>query len=536
MKTKANNMRFPALKMALATGLMATSAMGLVVHASSHNEAPAISQLRQVDGTDFYMFRSYEPGREDYMTIMGNYYPLQQPYGAVVFFAMDEDAVYELHLDNDGDNVEDLTFQFDFNIELGGITVDAGGQQTEVALYSAGVIGPNREDNAALNLRETYTLTLIEGDRRRGKKTVLRDRETGSHIFQKPADYVGTDTFGGPGNYETYARDHVYEFDMPDCDMPGKVFVGQRKDPFNVNLGQAFDLLNFQTLNEDGSVTPFLPVGEANSDIGPDVTDDDNVTTLSVELPIACTTADGDPVVGGWTTASLPKARLLRNLSEKRKDPDFEAGRLVQVSRLGSPLVNELVIGLSDKDRFNNSEPKDDGQFANYVTNPAFPEIIESVFGGAGVVVPAPNLFPRTDLIATFLTGLTVPNTFNTAPQSGTALSEMMRLDTSVAATPFGMQNPLGVLDFEDLGEGVERPYLAADPAGYPNGRRPGDDVIDITLRAAMGTLISVGFFGEAEDAPAGLVPFVDGARRTSLEFLNEFPYFETPLPGDRDD
>lgn len=527
-------MKMTSFKKTLVGGLLVSTALGAGVFASSHNEAPAISQLRQVDGTDFYMFRSYEQGREDYITVMGNYYPLQQPYGAVVFFAMDEDAVYELHLDNDGDNVEDLTFQFNFDTKLGGITVDAGGQQTEVALYSAGVIGPNREDNANLNLRETYSLTLIEGDRRKGKKTVLKDKATGSAIFQKPADYVGTATFGGAGNYETYARDHIYEFDMPGCSQPGRVFVGQRKDPFNVNLGQAFDLLNFQTLNDDGSVTPFLPLGEANADIGPDVTDDDNVTTLSVELPISCATANGDPVVGGWTTASLPKARLLRNLSEKRKDPDIEAGSLVQVSRLGAPLVNELVIGLSDKDRFNNSEPKDDGQFANYVTNPAFPEVIGSLFAGAGV--QAPNLFPRTDLVATFLTGLNVPGAFNTVPDSGTAVSEMMRIDTSVAPTPFGMQNPLGVLDFEELPEGVERPYVAVDPAGYPNGRRPGDDVIDITLRAAMGTLISVGFFGEAGDAPSGLLPFVDGARRTSVEFFDRFPYFETPIPGDRDD
>lgn len=528
-------MKFTALQKKLVGGLMASTMLGASAFASSHNEAPGVANLRMLDGTDFYMFRSYEEGREGYITAIGNYIPLQQPYGAVVFFPMDEDGRYEIKFDNDGDNREELTFQFNFDLDIQGVTVNAGGVDNEIALYSAGVIGPNPSDNAAQNNQETYRITMI--DRRSGstKRVQLRDRSTGSRNFTKPADYVGTATFGGPGNYETYASNHIYEFDMPGCDMPGKVFVGQRKEPFYVNLGQAFDLGSFKQLNDDGTVEEFLPVGRDNRDRGPDITDDDNVTSIALELPISCVASEDDPVVGGWTTSSLPQARLLQNLSADVKDPDIEGGRLIQVSRLGSPLVNELVIGMSDKDRFNNSQPRKDGQFATYVTNPTFPEILESLFSGAGV--QAPNLFPRDDLIATFLTGLNVPGAFNTVPASGKALSEMMRLDTSVVPTPVHMQNNLGLLDFEEYAGGEDDPlFRPADPAGYPNGRRPGDDVVDITLRAAMGTLISLGFFGEEGDAPSGLVPFVDGVHRDASEYFDRFPYFTTPIPGDRDD
>lgn len=528
-------MKFTALQKKLVGGLMASTMLGASALASSHNEAPGVAQLRMLDGTDFYMFRSYEEGREGYITAIGNYIPLQQPYGAVVFFPMDEDGVYELKFDNDGDNREDLTFRFNFDLDIQGITVNAGGVDNEISLYSAGVLGPENTDNAALNNLETYTVTLI--DRRDGtqKRTRLRDRETGSAVFKKPADYVGTATFGGPGNYEAYASNHIYDFDMPGCAQPGRIFVGQRLEPFYVNLGQAFDLGSFAQLNEDGTVDEFLPVGRANRDRGPDITDDDNVTSIAVELPIACVTSEDDPVIGGWTTSSLPQARLLQNLSETNKDPDKEAGRLIQVSRLGAPLVNELVIGMSDKDRFNNSQPRNDGQFATYVTNPTFPEILESLFSDAGV--EAPNLFPRSDLVATFLQGLNVPGAFNTVPASGNALSEMMRLDTSVAPTPVHLQNNLGVLDFEPYPGGEDDPdFRPIDPAGYPNGRRPGDDVVDVTLRAAMGSLISVGFFGEEGDAPSGLVPFVDGVHRDASEYFDRFPYFKTPLPGNRDD
>ena len=184
------------------------------------------------------------------------------------------------------------------------------------------------------------------------------------------------------------------------------------------------------------------------------------------------------------------------------------------MSRLGAPLVNEVVIGLPDKDLFNSVEPTQDSALATYVTNPTLPELLEILFGSAGV--QAPNNFPRNDLVAAFLTGLPGLN-----QPAGVVASEMLRLNTSIAPVAAGMQNQLGA--------------LGMDNAGFPNGRRPGDDVVDIELRVAMGVLCHAfpNVFGCAPaDAPSGLLPFTDGAHIDASFFNTTFPYLRTPLPG----
>jgi hypothetical protein len=216
---------------------------------------------------------------------------------------------------------------------------------------------------------------------------------------------------------------------------------------------------------------------------------------LVLEVPIICLRAS-DPVIGAWTTAS----RF-----------DQNSGNFIQVSRLGMPLVNELVIGLKDKDAFNASQPKNDGQFLTYVTNPSFPALVGAIFGGAGV--KAPTLFPRTDLIATYLTGIAgVNQPANVQP------AEMLRLNTSTPVTLAGFQNRLGV--------------IGGDNAGFPNGRRPGDDIVDVTLRVAMGRLITLGLFGMPAQAASGGLDFTDGAYVDYSFFDNRFPYLKTPLAG----
>ena len=269
----------------------------------------------------------------------------------------------------------------------------------------------------------------------------------------------------------------MYNVNIPGCATPGRLFVGQRKDPFVVNLGETFDLINLSN--------PLGPVdGEKDSLV------DKNVTALILEVPKACLT-NTSPIIGAWTTAS-----------------HFQGTNIVQVSRLGQPLVNEVVIGLKDKDTFNSSEPKDDAQFANYVTNPTLPALIQILFGGAGVV--APTNFPRTDLITVFLTG--VPGLNKTTP----ALAEVLRLNTSTPTLPAASQNQLGV--------------IGGDVAGFPNGRRPGDDVVDIALRAVMGVLLST------NDAPSGQLPFTDGALVRANMFQSVFPYINPPLAGSPND
>jgi hypothetical protein len=247
---------------------------------------------------------------------------------------------------------------------------------------------------------------------------------------------------------------------------------------------------------------------------------DANVTSIILEVPIPCLTEGKGDVIGGWTTASVPMSRVLASAPPSGLDPTTPSGSYVQVSRLGAPLVNEVVIGLKDKNRFNASEPKDDAQFADYVTNPTLPALLEALFGSAGV--KAPTNFPRTDLVAAFLTGVQGLN----KPASVTP-SEMLRLNTAIAPTAGPDQNRLGV--------------LGGDNAGFPNGRRPGDDVVDIELRAAMGVLCTVPNVNTAvgctpADAPAGTLKYTDGAFIGSAFFANEFPYLRAPLKGSPND
>ena len=467
--------------------------------ASSHREAPFITTSPKVDGTDFYMFRSYEPGRAAYVTMVANYIPLQDGYGGPNYFSLDPNALYEIHIDNNGNGVEDITFQFRFKNNLADITLPINGKNISIPLVQAGTISAS--SNAALNLKETYQVDVVRGDRRTGTRQAVLSTG-GTRDLVKPFDFIGTKTFGTVAGYEAYAAQSIHTINIPGCANPGKVFVGQRKDPFVIALGRAFDLLNLNPLATTGGVDDLA---------------DKNVTSIILEVEAACLTAGGDPVIGGWTTASLRQGRLLNGSPPSGHSVTAkEGGAWVQVSRLGMPLVNEVVIGLKDKDKFNTSKPKDDGQFADYVTNPTFPALVEILFSSAGV--RAPTKFPRQDLVTAFLTGVPGLN----QPTSVTA-SEMLRLNTSIAALPKGSQNPLGV--------------LAGDNAGFPNGRRPGDDIVDITLRVAMGVLCTLNMpaaFGcVAADAPSGGLPLTDnGTVITDALFGAAFPYLATPLPG----
>ena len=464
--------------------LMAATSLPLCALASSHREAPSIAGLPRLDGTDFYMFRSYEPGRSAYVTFIANYIPLQDPYGGPNYFNLDPNAVYKIHVDNDGDADSDLSFEFNFKTIEKNFTVNANGVKTATPLILAGRVDAT---GANLNVQQTYTLTLV----RHGRREILRNETLGGEVFLKPADNIGTKAIP---DYDDYARSFIYEVSIPDCSAPARVFVGQRKDGFVVNLGEVFDLVNLN------------PVGPRDGE--PNTISDKNVTSLALEVPIGCLTRGKDPVIGGWTTASL------------RDDDHWK-----QVSRLGMPLVNELIIGLPDKDKFNASRPVDDGQFLHYVTNPFLPVLLNSLFGNAAVM-PAS---PRNDLVAAFLTGVKGLN----QPLKVTP-GEMLRLNTSIQPTPPPAQNDLGV--------------LGGDLTGFPNGRRPYDDVVDITLRVAEGALCgAIGNCGAETSDPNHGLPYTDGARAAGPDaahahvtgeikaadtYLPIFPYLNTPFPG----
>jgi hypothetical protein len=449
---------------------------GGTILASSHREAPLVTTTPKLDGTDFYAFNSYEAGRSNFVTFIADYLPLQDAYGGPNYFRLETNGVYEIEIDNAGDAHEHITFQFQFWETARHIALPIGppGSQVtnEIPLVVAGQIFAT--NNSALNVVENYSVKMITGNRRTGVAQYLTNASNGSIVFTKPVDNIGNKTLP---DYDNYANSYIYDIKIPGCATPGRLFVGQRKDPFVVNLGETFDLINLSN--------PLGPVDGERDSLA-----DKNVTSLVLEVPTSCLTNGVSPVIAAWTSASR-----------------YEGTNLVQVSRLGQPLVNEVVIGLKDKDTFNASEPKDDAQFANYVTHPTLPALIELLFGAAGV--RAPTNFPRTDLVEVFLTGVTGLN-------QTTATAEMLRLNTSTAPLPATSQNNLGV--------------IGGDVAGFPNGRRPGDDVVDIALRVVMGKLLST------NDAPSGQLPFTDGALVNASMFPSTFPYLNPPLAGSPND
>ncbi len=568
-----------------ATLIAAAAALGCALastalFASSHREAPFITELPKVDGTDFYMFRSYGPdSTDDSITLIANYQPLQDAYGGPNYFTMDPNALYEIHVDNNGDTREDITFQFRFETTFRSASLPIGpeddqGNPTDVPIALSNVgparntstVGPNVNDNAGLNVVENYRVTVVRGDRRSSTNPpeAINPSTTGDDtLFRKPVDNIGEKTIP---NYPTYARNHIFNISIPGCTQKGRVFVGQRRDGFVVNLGEVFDRINL--------------VPTAARDSRANILDDKNITSLALEIPRSClldpvAVAQGEtpePVLGAWTTASLRQARVLNplplapgqvvndtpdnpaadNTSIIARDgetntPAVQGGPWTQVSRLGNPLVNEVIIGLNQKDQFNASEPFNDLlQFGTFVTHPTLPALIETLFD-----VPAPAT-PRLDLVAAFITGIRTPVggtlTNFTQPQNITDTNldmddsevieaaelvlggEMLRLNTTFPAGPLpekGAQDSLG--------------FLACDLYGFPNGRRPIDDVVDIELTVAEGALtannpntlqtcdLSAGLPGTVVN---GGTVINDGALPQASDYLPNFPYLSNPLPG----
>jgi Domain of unknown function (DUF4331) len=465
--------------------------------ASSHREAPNIAGRPRVDGTDFYMFRSYEPGRGAYVTLLANYIPFEDPQGGPNFYDLDEHAIYKINIDNTGSARPGLVFEFQFKNVVKDIAVAAGGQKVAVPLIN---VGPVNAEGANLNVSQTYTVRVVRNGNRANAQWTENLTLAGT-TFYKPVDNIGNKSIP---DYPSYAAHFIYEMAIPGCALPGRVFVGQRKDGFVVNLGEIFDLVN---------LNPIGPRDGKKNDLT-----DKNVTTLALEVPTKCLVSGTDPVIGGYTTAEL------RVEGSERRDFDHDRDYR-QVSRLGMPLVNEVVIGLPDKDKFNESQPKDDGQFLTYVTNPSLPVLLNALFGDAAKV-PA---MPRNDLVSAFLTGVK-----NLNQPAHVTPAEMLRLNTAVAPTPPAAQNDLGV--------------LGGDLAGFPNGRRPYDDVVDITLRVAEGALCgAIGNCGSESQDPNAGTPYTDGARSAGPTeaivhvsgqispqdtYLGEFPYLFSPIPG----
>jgi len=549
----------------LAAALAAAAATLPTVQASSHREAPSITATPKVDGTDFYMFRSYESGRSDYVTLIANYQPLQDAYGGPNYFKMDPNALYEIHIDNNGDAKEDITFQFRFTNTLAasgkGVAIPVGSASVAIPLTQAGPV--SKLNDPALNVAESYSVNIVRGDRRAGTLASVTKADGSTKTFEKPVDYIGKKTLGDASAYEAYAAQHVHAIKVPGCPAgkdAGKVFVGQRQEGFAVTLGPIFDLVNATA----GQLTdPSLKNAFAAASI-----QDKNVTSIAIEIHKDCLTAGTDPVIGGWTTASLRQQQVVSPKPKAgHQTAVLSGGAWTQVSRLGNPLVNEVVIGLPDKDAFNASKPSGDLQFATYVTNPTLPALLGLVLAN-DLNALAPKNLPRTDLLNVFLTGLGgVNKPANVIP------SEQLRLNTAIAPVPYEQQNRLGVAGEVIKVGGAANLSKATDLAGFPNGRRPKDDVVDIALVAVMGGLCVLNTDGDLNTAVGdnptnknvlglnsftipGTTPTVlnsdcgtknvplgkggtvanlhDGSDQAVVPFLTRFPYLNTPNAGSK--
>ena len=465
--TFSKKFRFGAVLTLMATFILAA---GGSVFASSHREAPLTSGDPKVDATDLYAFVS--PDDANTVTLIANYIPFEEPAGGPNFYGFDDKALYEIKVDNNGDAKPDVTYQFTFKTQV---------QNPNTFLYNTGPIGSLTDAN--FNVRQTYTLTKVVGS----VSTVI-----GTDLPVAPANI-------GPKSTADYAALQAMAIKTID---KTKVFVGQSEDPFFVDLGGLFDLLTIRKL-------------PGNAGGGVDGLKGYNVHSLALQVPITdlmingvrpLSAADGNSVIGVWTTASRHATRVL----SVNPAQNTETGNWVQVSRLGAPLVNEVVVPVGAKDLWNSSNPVDDAQFANGVANPELGVLLKALYN---IAVPPQGAFgtanQRDDLETIFLTG--IPGL--TKPASGVPTEEL-RLNVNIA--PTAKPNRMGV--------------LGGDNQGYPNGRRLADDVVDISIQAVAGAAYPLFHPGFTPDPLAGKLG--DGVDANDAKFRSSFPYLALPFSG----
>jgi hypothetical protein len=451
---------------------------------SSHREAPEISKDPVADSTDLYAFVS--PDKPGTVTLIANYVPLQTPAGGPNFYEFGDDVLYEIHIDTNGNAEPDITYQFRFTTQVG---------DPDTFLYNTAPI--TSLSSSAWNRKQFYSVTRVD---RWGV------HHLGSNLACPPCNIGPLST----PNYATaLAQSAVQSLSDGSC-----VFAGQRAEGFYVDLGSIFDLGNLRPIQEFNVYAKALGLKSAD---GVNTTKFLNVHSIALQVPISKITAPNRPVIGVWTTASRRRVGIY----DDRGGPPIFSGPHSQVSRLGNPLVNEVIIPMGKKDYWNTQPPAHDKQFAQYFAHPELAGLIAALY--------APN-FPnlaaavtanvvRADLEAVLLTGIPA-GVLPTAPKftnfTGAVQADMLRLNTAIPPTP--KPNPGGVV-FGDL-------------AGYPNGRRVLDDVVTIELRAVAGAILHLVDPAFTPDAAVGLI--TDGLTDTSPggPYLTSFPYLGVPYDG----
>jgi len=448
---------------------------------SSHREAPGISKDPVADSTDLYAFVS--PDKPDTVTIIANYVPLEEPDGGPNFYEFGTDVVYDINIDNDADAQAEITYRFRFQTQI---------TNPNTFLYNTGPI--TSLTSSSWNRRQFYTVTKIVN----GQSTIV-----GSGLASPPCNVGVRST----PNYASLASSAIHTLSSGET-----VFAGQRAEGFYVDLGSIFDLgvlRPFQNLH----LIPLLAAPGVNG------TNNLNVHSIALQIPKTSLTKDGSnptneadskSVIGVWTAAYRQKAEMLDGAGGASW-----AGPWVQVSRLGNPLFNEVIVPMSKKDHWNALPPKDDSQFAQYVQHPELAGLLPVLYPGV-----FPNLAgltaARADLVAILLTG--IPSGIISGFQNftGKTLADMLRLNMAIA--PSSSPSIYGI--------------LGGDLAGFPNGRRVQDDTVAIELRAVAGATYPLVFPSYTPDGAASII--TDGLTPASVNapYLSVFPYLGVPYDG----
>jgi uncharacterized protein DUF4331 len=459
---------------------------------SSHREAPEISKDPAADNADVYAFVS--PDKPDTVTIISNFVPLQAPPGGPNFFEFGDDVLYAIHIDNDHDGVPEISYVFKFATSL---------RNPNTFLYNVGPIGSLNDPN--WNKRQFFSVTRVEGN---DTTTFgagghgLKTKVLGNGLACPPCNIGPRST----PNYNKLGQAAVHS-------LPGgiKVFAGQRTDGFYVDLGAIFDL---------GDLRPFqhlhlIPSADA---MGVDATKTLNIHTIAIQIPISQLTSNGskpsnvmssNAVIGVWSGASRRKVRMI----DTKGDEKSESGPWVQVSRLGNPLFNEVVVPLGRKDEWNRQRPAGDSEYLSLVQHPELAGLLPVLYPGVFPHLKALTK-PRADLVAILLTGLpagVVPKFQN---YTGPVLADQLRLN--VAIPPAKKPNIYGL--------------IGGDAAGFPNGRRVFDDVVTIELRCIAGATYGLVDTTYTVDAAAGAIS--EGLKPKANRYQSSFPYLAPPLSG----
>ena len=473
------NTRYNLLRSALTVVVAALTIQPQTMLASSHREAPITALDQKADITDWYAFVS--PEHPDRVVLVLNVDPFLEPTNGPNFFPFDPGILYELKVDNNRDAIPDITFQVRFQTQLRNPGVFTGfvGNLAGIPAITA-LDGPGSE---GLGLRQTYTVTMVN-------RWSTQDLTAGQTLYAVPTN-VGPRTMP---NYAQLRQQGVYTLSNGI-----RVFAGTVGDPFFIDLGGFFDSLNLRQAAGSGVLSAAIDSDDHNN-YAPNAVAGFNVNTIVLEVPITMLTSDGkshtaaqkEAVIGTWGTTSRRQVTVLGQATG--------IGPWVQVQRLGNPLINEAVIGTGSKDRFSMSQPRNDSQFASFFLNPLAAQILASI----GVPVPAA---PRTDLLP--LVQYMAPICPGCGPADAGPVADLLRLNTGIAPTADAMQKRLG--------------FIAGDSAGFPNGRRPVDDVFDIALRALGGILVDATKYGTR---------LGDGVNVSSAPASDAFPFLAPAYSG----